>query len=77
MNDELYNKYVVTKADGSPTNPRADYFVLRLDTDPLARRAARQYARDAEGAGLTMLAKQLRERCDRYWESAVRDLVGD
>lgn len=28
-----YRKYRVTKADGSPTDPNADYFVLRLDED--------------------------------------------
>ena len=27
----LYGKYVVTKADGSPTDPDAEYLVLRLD----------------------------------------------
>lgn len=27
----LYGRYIVTKADGTPTDPRAVYFVLRLD----------------------------------------------
>lgn len=40
----LYGKYVVTKADGEPTDPSARYFVMRLDTDPHARRAAAAYA---------------------------------
>lgn len=40
----LYGKYTVGKADGSPTDPDAQYFVLRLDTDPAARTAIRAYA---------------------------------
>ena len=41
----LYNKYVVTKADGSESDPRAEYFVLRLDqhqSDPKHREACRK-----------------------------------
>ena len=37
-------KYIVTKASGKPTDPKACYFVLRLDTDPHARDAALTYA---------------------------------
>ena len=40
----LYGKYRISKADGSPVDPGADYFVLRLDSDPVARRAALQYS---------------------------------
>jgi len=40
----LFNKYKIEKADGTPTDPQADYFVLRLDKDPTAREAARFYA---------------------------------
>ncbi len=61
----LYGKYVITKADGSPTAPEADYFVLRLDTDPAARHAARTYARNIQSKNPT-LAKDLRARCDRW-----------
>lgn len=39
----LFKKYVVTKADGSPVDPKAVYFVLRLDTDETARGAAYHY----------------------------------
>lgn len=38
------SKYVVQKADGSPPDPNARYLVLRLDTDPFARKAAETYA---------------------------------
>ena len=37
-------KYVVSKADGSPIDPEACYFVLRLDTDHAARAAMWTYA---------------------------------
>ena len=42
---ELYDKYQITKSDGTPTDPSAVYFVLRLDTDKHARIALRSYAR--------------------------------
>jgi hypothetical protein len=52
--DGLHQRYNVTKADGSPTDPNAVYFVLRLDSggsDPkhiaACRQAARVYARHA------------------------------
>ena len=41
--DGLYEKYVIAKRDGTPLDPQACYFVLRLDTDPCARDAARKY----------------------------------
>jgi hypothetical protein len=40
----LYNKYKVTKSDGSPVDLNAQYFVLRVDTDPAARFALVAYA---------------------------------
>lgn len=40
----LYGKYIVTKRDGTPTDPDAEYFVLRIDTDPAARAALNAYA---------------------------------
>lgn len=39
----LYDKYTVLKNSGA-TSPDAQYFVLRIDTDPNARKAARYYA---------------------------------
>ena len=29
----LYNKYHITKADGSSCDPEAEYFILRLDSN--------------------------------------------
>jgi len=39
----LYKKYRVEKTDGTPIDPNAVYFVLRLDTDCHARRAINAY----------------------------------
>ena len=39
----LYGKYRVEKTDGSPLDPKAIYFTLRIDTDPHARAAIRAY----------------------------------
>lgn len=39
----LYQKYTVSKTDGEPIDPDARYFVLRIDTDPAARRALQAY----------------------------------
>ncbi|KKL93314.1 hypothetical protein LCGC14_1875890, partial [marine sediment metagenome] len=36
---ELYSKYKIQKMNGKPIDPNAQYFVLRLDTDPAARAA--------------------------------------
>lgn len=40
----LYNKYDVQKVNGH-TDPNADYFTLRIDTDKDARKALKEYAR--------------------------------
>lgn len=44
----VYGKYHITKADGTPVDPDAQYFVLRLDTDIHARRAIMAYAESVE-----------------------------
>ena len=40
----LYGKFNISKADGSPIDPEADYFVLRLDGDTPYAEASRQAA---------------------------------
>lgn len=40
----LYSKYRIMKNDGSPIDPAARYFVLRIDTDRAARMALFAYA---------------------------------
>jgi hypothetical protein len=42
---QLYDKYQVTKKEG-PTDPHAQYFVLRIDKDPRACLALRAYIND-------------------------------
>ena len=44
MNGGWKYKYHIEKVDGSPVDPEAEYFVLRLDKDPHGRVAARAYA---------------------------------
>ncbi len=43
-NEGVYGKYIIAKADGTPVDPMACYFVLRLDRDGHARTAMRLYA---------------------------------
>lgn len=58
---KLYEKYApLKKADGSPTDPKAQYFVLRIDTDPAAREALATYANAIERAGDGEFAEELR-----------------
>lgn len=42
-------KYIIHKANGNPVDPKAVYFVLRLDEDPNAGVAALAYADSVEG----------------------------
>ncbi len=46
----LYGKYIIQKADGSPVDPKAVYFTLRLDTDQHARAAIRAYIESCKEA---------------------------
>jgi len=62
----LYQKYIIQKADGTPIDTDADYFVLRLDTDPCARGALRNYANRIYGDN-PILSKELRDKCDEYF----------
>ncbi len=40
----LDNKYIISKRSGNLVDPKADYFVLRLDKDPNAIKAISAYA---------------------------------
>lgn len=64
----LYGKYHISKADGSSVDPKADYFVLRLDADPVAWSAAREYARMTPNR---KLSNDLLDRVAKYdpWDS--------
>jgi hypothetical protein len=63
-----YDRYKITHIDGSPTDPDADYFVLRLDdggSDPAhieaCRRAILMYAIEIE-EHLPMLAADIQRQ---------------
>jgi hypothetical protein len=71
----LYGKYTIQKTDGTPIDPDADYFILRLDTDKAARLAARRYA-DVISNINPVLAKELRERCNKYSARDLREFLG-
>ncbi len=66
MSKGLYSKYKVEKADGSPIDDEAEYFVLRVDKDPHARVAVRAYARSIK-KGNPKLAEHL---CRLLWDHA-------
>ena len=51
MTQGLYGKYNITKADGTPIDTEAQYFILRIDTDAHARRALRAYANSLDRYG--------------------------
>lgn len=59
----IYMKYIVHKSDGSECDPEACYFVLRLDTQPAARKAMRVYAEKIRGE-LPQLADDIEACCD-------------
>jgi hypothetical protein len=72
----LYQKYNVTKTDGSPVDPNARYFVLRLDTDAAARQAVLMYIEtmieNGLDDGLLSLCSALMQAClDADWELAI------
>ena len=64
----LEQRYCISKMNGEPTESGADYFVLRLDTDPHARTAAMQYAESVSFEN-PMLAMDLIRRM--YWHEVT------
>lgn len=58
-------KFHILKADGSLTSPDADYFVLRLDKDPHARKALKTYAESVQ-VDNKKLAEDLFEILNKY-----------
>ena len=65
----IYDKYRITKQDGTPTDPNAVYFVLRLDSDYHARVALLAYARSirAEDPDFATDLDRLVESCIPLW----------
>ena len=62
-NPGLYNKYQISHTDGSPIDPEAVYFVLRLDNDLAARKAAKIYAFETKALHLGF---ELSELINKY-----------
>lgn len=58
-------KFIITKTSGKPVDPKADYFVLRLDKDPHALKALSTYANSVATDNLE-LAKDLNDKLNRY-----------
>lgn len=65
----LFSKYHITKNDGSPVDPNAQYFVLRIDTDVHAQIAVMAYAQSIEKTDWDF-AEELRD-----WVIATRKAV--
>lgn len=63
----IYDKYEVQKKDGT-TDPEADYFVLRLDSDIHARAAALAYAESVKDQNIN-LAFDIIARVRKYNEA--------
>jgi hypothetical protein len=68
----LYNKYNIQK-NGKDTDPDADYFALRLDTDENARQAMLLYAHLIR-LGNPILAKDIRKKVASYDDDCVLHL---
>jgi hypothetical protein len=58
-------KYIIQKTNGKPVDADAFYFVLRLDEDPHARNAAKEYARSVEKDNI-LLATELLYKIKQY-----------
>ena len=70
------NKYIITKRSGKPTDPNAMYFVLRLDKDPHARKAALAYAKSVKSDNL-QLSNELTKAVARAAVQAKRSKKGE
>ncbi len=65
---KLYQKYIVSKTDGSLVDPDAQYLVLRIDKpeNGSERKAARVYAWEMHQKGEKRFWEQLIEWIDSY-----------
>ena len=70
---KLYNKYTITKNNGVSVDPEAEYFVLRLDSDPIALYALKKYAEAAKIEDPD-LSKDLLKRIHYYNEKIKKDM---
>lgn len=72
MSKGLYNKYTVIKNDGTYKEAEGDFFVLRLDSDPHARKAAIAYAESVKESN-PHLSFDLYQRVLEHNEKQVHD----
>lgn len=61
----IYKKYNVQKVKGE-TDPTAEYFVLRIDTDEAARGALLCYANSMRSQRNDVFAKELEDWIGKY-----------
>jgi hypothetical protein len=79
---ELFQKYIITKSDGSPVDDNARYFVLRVDKNDLwgkiCRRALRQFSRDVEVMmGEKAFADHIRAYADAHTPAMTGENTGE
>lgn len=77
MSQKLFGKYNITKADGTPTDPNAQYFVLRIDTDPAARSALKTYAHSQDDPEFRSQLLQWLARTEPRKPEAPRSVTTD
>jgi len=78
----LFNKYKIGKTDGTPMEPEAEYFVLRVDTDEEyyaeQERAAQQSMQPSEGgqleADVKRLVQEFLDVYDNFDPDALREV---
>lgn len=68
-----YIKYHIEKTDGTPVDPNASYFVLRIDKDIHAARAAMAYAKSCADTNVRLSDDLRRIIADHFPELAQRD----
>lgn len=73
--EKLYRKYNITKTNGKPIDPDAQYFVLRIDTRPAARVALLVYAEQVEKDGEVEFACELRQWVEKFQEGSLKPIV--
>jgi hypothetical protein len=65
----IYGGYFIQNADGTPVDENASFFVLRIDTDPHARKAAMRYATSVFDEN-PLLAESIKQWVDLYERKA-------
>lgn len=66
----LHQKYIITRVDGKPIDPKAVYFVLRLDGDHIHNKASRSAALEwidaiGDDSTLKLVANDLKQMVER------------